>query len=39
MSSNGSKAVQNGYHILTDNKTVDELTRIALEYLGVQDTY
>lgn len=39
MSSNGSKAVQNGYHILTDNKTVDELTRIALEYIGVQDTY
>lgn len=39
MSSNGSKAVQNGYHISTDNKTVDELTRIVLEYIGAQNTY
>lgn len=33
MSSDGSKAVQNGYHILTDSKSVEELTYIALEYI------
>lgn len=39
MSSNGSKTVQNGYHISTDNKTVDELTCIVLEYIGAQNIY
>ena len=34
MSSDGSKAIQNGYHILTDNKSVEELTHIVLEYIG-----
>lgn len=34
MSSNSSKAVQNGYHISTDNKSVDEVARIVLEYIG-----
>lgn len=37
MSSNGSKAIQNGYHILTDNKSVDELARITLEYIGLKN--
>ena len=39
MSSNGSRAVQNGYHISTDNKSVDELARIVLEYIGAQNAY
>lgn len=39
MSSDGSKAIQNGYHILTDNKSVEELTCIVLEYIGTHDIY
>lgn len=33
MSSNGSKEITGGYHISTDNKSVDELVRIVLDYL------
>lgn len=39
MSSNGSKTVQNGYHISTDNRTVDELACIVLEYIGALNIY
>lgn len=36
MSSDGSKAVQGGYHILTDNKSVNELARLVLGYIGIE---
>ena len=39
MSSNGSKTVQNGYHISTDNRTVDELACIVLEYIAALNIY
>lgn len=39
MSSNSSKTIQNGYHISTDDKSVDELARIVLEYIGAQNIY
>ena len=38
MSSSGSKALPNGYHILTDDKSVEELTCIALEYIRKKNT-
>lgn len=34
MSSEGSAAIPNSYHIITDQKTVEELTRIVLAYIG-----
>ena len=33
MSSDGSAAIPNSFHIATDHKTVDELTRIVLEHI------
>ena len=33
MSSDGSAAIPNSFHIATDQKTVDELTRIVLEHI------
>ena len=33
MFSDGSAAIPNGFHIATDQKTVDELTRIVLEHI------
>lgn len=33
MSSAGSKAVTGGYHIVTDDKSVDELAEIVLEHI------
>ena len=34
MSSAGSKALENGFHISTDDKSVSELAEIVLEYIG-----
>ena len=35
MSSACSAAIPNGYHIMTDHKTVDELARIVYAYIGL----
>ena len=33
MASAGSKAIQGGYHISTDNRSVEELAEVVLEYI------